>query len=192
VALASSSTTPPPPPSPGCPVSAAPRISYPVSAGVHAGITRALILPCGACARYARTPWPCLAHTMAMPAHTMAMPRAHHGHALAHLALLALALLALAWHGLQGDPLGGCAVSAAGFAQMAHLLCGLANGRVVVALVCMYVTTSTPCTLPGWMSPRRQMITMCLDRAGRPRSSGLLLADIARRRLLRVMSYGCG
>jgi hypothetical protein len=33
-----------------------------------------------------------------------------------------------------GDPLGGCLVSPAGYAHMTYMLCGLAGGRVAVAL----------------------------------------------------------
>lgn len=42
-----------------------------------------------------------------------------------------------------GDDLGECYVTPAGYAHMTHMLSGLANGRLVVALeVCMQPSTS--------------------------------------------------
>eukprot|EP00041_Stephanoeca_diplocostata_P034320 m.1162035 g.1162035 ORF g.1162035 m.1162035 type:complete len:505 (-) comp24501_c0_seq154:4496-6010(-) len=42
----------------------------------------------------------------------------------------------------RGDPLGGCDVTPEGYARMTHMLCGLAEGRVIMALEGGYNTTS--------------------------------------------------
>ena len=42
----------------------------------------------------------------------------------------------------DGDTLGRCKVSPAGFAHMTHMLSSLANGKLVLALeVCLYIFT---------------------------------------------------
>jgi acetoin utilization deacetylase AcuC-like enzyme len=47
-------------------------------------------------------------------------------------------LVSAGFDAAAGDPLGECLVSPAGYAHMTHMLCGLANGKVVVALeVCI-------------------------------------------------------
>jgi len=46
-----------------------------------------------------------------------------------------------------GDPLGGCAVTPAGFSQLTHALCSLARGRVVLALEGCSLQTLASCAL---------------------------------------------
>lgn len=43
-------------------------------------------------------------------------------------------LVSAGFDAADGDELGECLVTPAGYAHMTHMLCGLANGRVVVAL----------------------------------------------------------
>jgi histone deacetylase 6 len=43
-------------------------------------------------------------------------------------------LVSAGFDAAEGDQLGACLVSPSGYAHMTHMLCGLANGRVVVAL----------------------------------------------------------
>jgi len=43
-------------------------------------------------------------------------------------------LVSAGFDAAEGDPLGDCNVTPAGYAHMTHMLCGLAGGRVVVAL----------------------------------------------------------
>jgi histone deacetylase 6 len=45
-----------------------------------------------------------------------------------------LVIISAGFDAAEGDPLGGCHVSPQGYAQMTHMLSGLANGRVVAAL----------------------------------------------------------
>lgn len=45
-----------------------------------------------------------------------------------------LVFISAGFDAAAGDQLGACLVSPVGYAHMTHMLCGLANGRVVVAL----------------------------------------------------------
>eukprot|EP00040_Diaphanoeca_grandis_P019107 m.100657 g.100657 ORF g.100657 m.100657 type:complete len:676 (+) comp27264_c0_seq1:166-2193(+) len=42
----------------------------------------------------------------------------------------------------RGDPLGGCMITPEGYAHLTHMLCGLASGRVIIALEGGYNLTS--------------------------------------------------
>ncbi|KAM5145734.1 protein deacetylase HDAC6 [Mantella aurantiaca] len=53
-----------------------------------------------------------------------------------------LVLISAGFDAARGDPLGGCRVSPEGYAHMAHLLMGLAGGKVVVILEGGYNLTS--------------------------------------------------
>lgn len=55
----------------------------------------------------------------------------------------------------KGDPLGECLLSPTGYAHMTHMLSGLANGRLVVALEVSLVHISYYHLYPvGWLSCR--------------------------------------
>lgn len=59
-----------------------------------------------------------------------------------HHHLFALSVVSAGFDAAAGDDLGECYVTPAGYAHMTHMLSGLANGRLVVALeVCMRSTT---------------------------------------------------
>ena len=45
-----------------------------------------------------------------------------------------IVIIAAGFDAAEGDMLGGCQVTPAGYAHMTHMLCSLAGGRVVAAL----------------------------------------------------------
>eukprot|EP00039_Didymoeca_costata_P005577 m.82630 g.82630 ORF g.82630 m.82630 type:complete len:555 (+) comp12880_c1_seq1:31-1695(+) len=53
-----------------------------------------------------------------------------------------LVIVSAGFDAARGDPLGGCEVSPEGYAQLTHMLSGLANGRVIIALEGGYNITS--------------------------------------------------
>lgn len=55
----------------------------------------------------------------------------------------------------QGDPIGECKVTPAGYASMTHMLCSLAGGRVVVALEGGYSLTAIADSALGCFSVLR-------------------------------------
>jgi acetoin utilization deacetylase AcuC-like enzyme len=60
-----------------------------------------------------------------------------------HHHLFASSVVSAGFDAAAGDDLGECYVTPAGYAHMTHMLSGLANGRLVVALeVCMRSATS--------------------------------------------------
>jgi len=45
-----------------------------------------------------------------------------------------LVFISAGFDAAEGDPIGGCSVTSEGYAQMTHMLMGLANGKVIIAL----------------------------------------------------------
>ncbi len=63
--------------------------------------------------------------------------------------ILKACLVSAGFDAAEGDPVGDCNVTPAGYAHMTHLLSALAGGRMVVVLeVCMTVNFLVSCVSP--------------------------------------------